>query len=396
MRFLSLAIISMAQLICWDAFIPIMPNLAKTYHVKPELITYGITIFALSYIISSQFTAYFIDKHSSGKIIKYGLFTAFLINISSVFINNFYLFLALRALLGLSLSVTIAVNSIIDKIYPKQEAVKIFSYLNSALGLGLVVAPLIGTQITKYLNYNFVFIFQGVYCLIGYYCTNKILNNEKLTISTHNKLNIKIIVQLLQNKDLIYISAIRTLSYLPHFLFVTFSSIFLLTVLKLSLNTYSIIMSWLGLAYILGGYLSKIINEKIGFIGTAVLGFLLVNAGTLIFAAININSISEQWGLMILLLGIYLLLISLGGSLLSPFCSKMLIEKCSHAISSASSLSMIYTYSFCSLIASLISQLNDLKNTLVSSSIISGITLVIIVLMYIRFLRKTHKEILVN
>jgi predicted MFS family arabinose efflux permease len=389
MKFISLASISMATLMCWDAFIPIMPALSKSYCIAPKSMTYGITIFAFSYIISSQYTSYLIDKYSPVKIVKYGLLAASIINLMFIFVNNFYLFLFLRSCLGVSLSVTIAVNSIVNKLYSETDAVKVFSYLNSSIGLGLVAAPLIAIQISNYFNYDYVFMFQSIYCFFCFYCF-KYLLKSLATFEVNSNFNSKVVFNLLRNKDLIFISAIRTFSYLPHFIFVSFSSIFILTILRSNADTYSLIMSALGFSCILGGYITKLLNERFNISTVSIAGLIILNCGTLVFW----TSRNIDLGSMFLLvtLSFYLFLISIGRSLISPLCSMLLIKKCSDSISSASSLSMIYTYSFCSLVIFSISEISKseiLKIEIINSSCFFGIASAIATIIYLYHLKKS-------
>ena len=377
-----LSFIQLSPLFVWDTFLPIMPSMAKKYEIDSTLMSYGITIFAFSYILSSQISAYLSDKYTPKYILPIGLIVGGSINFLIPFVNNFYIFLLLRAITGVFLSVTISINSIVNDIYNDQERIKVFSIMTSLAGIGLAIAPVIGVQLSKFFGDSSIFIFLSIYCIISASFSRIILKNIVYKEKHNGGFTIKNVLSLLRNKEMLYLSHIRLFSYLPHFIFVTFSSIVLIEHFRMEKGTYSLIMFLLGVSSILGGYISHFLFAKIGLHKTTLLGCFMLFLGSIVSLflifnpELNIKFIS-------LIIITFCILISIGRTLLSPFISVKITEKFSNCISSASSLSMIYMYLISIALATYYSGVQiNIVNLIFATSLPICIVLSLIVISY--------------
>jgi DHA1 family 2-module integral membrane pump EmrD-like MFS transporter len=153
--------------IATDIYIPSLPAMQEYFKTTPELTQFSISIYLLSLSISQFFYGILSDRFGRKPMILIGLVISCIGSIFCVFAPSVHFLLFGRLIQGAGLGFSISIGrSIMPDVYSDKELVKMASYVAMSIPMVLMIAPVLGGYIQKYLGWRANFIFLLIYLFI--------------------------------------------------------------------------------------------------------------------------------------------------------------------------------------------------------------------------------------
>ncbi|SPR02177.1 MFS transporter [Orientia tsutsugamushi] len=189
---------SMEASICF----PVLEEIQTYFNISKHKAQFMISINFVSLGIFGILVGYISDYFSPLKLLYFGIILLGISSLGCVMAHTINVLLLFRFLQGLSAAFPVVIcSTIIVKIYPQDQSVRLLNFINSIVTICLMIAPLIGSIVMYFLGWRFVFIVTLLTCILGFigtiYCSRKIeitVLPKKLSLE-HLKKDIQYILQ---------------------------------------------------------------------------------------------------------------------------------------------------------------------------------------------------------
>jgi MFS transporter, DHA1 family, multidrug resistance protein len=244
-----------------DLYVPSLPRIAAFFNVTSGLTQLSVGLYMIASGVGSLFLMFFADCLKQKKII-FASNVLFVLGsfLPVIFINIYCLFIA-RIMQGIAVSgLGVASRVIATDCFKGKELAKILTYFAIAWGLGPIIAPVIGSYLQYYFNWQASFIFYGIYGLILLICAYKFLpdTNPQLVSIVSGKI-LQNIRAVLINPIFLYGGIVLSLCYVALIVFNVLGPFLIQTSLKYSVVAYGHMAFLLGLGYFIGGLCNRIL-----------------------------------------------------------------------------------------------------------------------------------------
>jgi len=147
---------------------PLISLYSELYHVSPETASLSISLTTITMSACLFFVSLFISAWNRKLIMSYSLILTSLCAILTVFITNFYIFLALRFFEGIVVAgfPSIAMTYLHEEFSPRDIG-KVIGYYVSGTAIGGFLGRILTGIFTDVLNWHIAFLIQGFICLIA-------------------------------------------------------------------------------------------------------------------------------------------------------------------------------------------------------------------------------------
>jgi MFS transporter, DHA1 family, 2-module integral membrane pump EmrD len=274
-----LFLVTIAQ-ISLNIVVPILPVLVDKFHTSVGAMQSSISIYILSFGLSSLFYGPFSDFLGRKPIILFGISIHLVGTIIAAISFNLSFFLLGRMLQGIGAGATALTSRTIIRDYFEGKAMhQAVTTLVMVMAISPAVAPTIGGLIYTWIDWRAIFGFVGIYIILILLFTNAFLpetNKEVKTSPLSWKKIISFYIFLLRHKVyIVYVTAI-ILSYSCQVVYLTVSPFVFQQHLKLSPEQYGNLIFLPAVGYFIGGFCIKffhriISTERIIKIGAIIL-----------------------------------------------------------------------------------------------------------------------------
>ncbi|BBH53201.1 MFS transporter [Fluviispira sanaruensis] len=144
---LSVFLIIFIDLLGFGMFIPIMPQIARTFHASDSQITLLSTWFSLATVLSVVFIGHLSDRYGRRKVLISTVAISSIAQLLTGFSTSYLLLVGARVLAGFASGNLSAAQACIADITEKKERAKFMVIIGLAFGGGFSFGPAIGTLV---------------------------------------------------------------------------------------------------------------------------------------------------------------------------------------------------------------------------------------------------------
>ncbi len=274
--------------ICVTSFVQISDQFNLTPFATELLL--GINLFC--HCLASLFAGTIGDKYGKKKTISAGL-VIFIIGSYLCFIATGYnLLLVARAIQGIGVAMPMVLGLVVlMDYYPKNQHYKMMAMLNGFCTIGVCIAPVIGSYITIYLGWRFVFLLLAIFGILSLIIFSLIIKSDR-----HNNTKIKISIAeylpIFKSKTILIYLIILCSEIGGYYAFIAMAPLIYVKSFGLSLGYFGFYQAMLTLSFgLFSIFSSKIINiigKKNAFFSSMCL-IIISNLLFIIFVIFNIK-----------------------------------------------------------------------------------------------------------
>lgn len=275
--------------------IPSFPDMIKHFNTTPQMMQLVVGINFLGVCISSLIYGAFSEKYGRRTPLLIGQIVFFIGSLGCILsFDNIYMLLLFRFIQGFGASSVFVISSaIIFDIYNKQEAAKIYGYMNSIITLFMAGSPILGSIINELLGweYNFYVILgaSAISLVTVWKYVYETLPPEKRTPVTIQD-TFSAYKSIVTSKITIGLLIIVATTVSSYFVYVTYLSIIFIDYLKVPEIEYGYYQAATTMAFAFASFSTSYFIKKIGYITTRNLSSVFTaisSLGFLIFAFIT-------------------------------------------------------------------------------------------------------------
>ena len=181
-RFIAIIILAITPLsgISIDMYAPSLPTIAHFFHISAALSKTTITLYLIGFGLGQIIFGCLNDSFGRKKPLFLDTTAFTLSSLIIAFVPNLALFLIMRILQGATAaSVSVSVKAINADIFEGSELVKITTYYSAIWSTCLILAPLLGSYIQHYFNWQanfYFFALFGAVCTLLTFCLPETIN----------------------------------------------------------------------------------------------------------------------------------------------------------------------------------------------------------------------------
>lgn len=292
-----------------DIYIPAIPTMRELLNTSQENIQLTLSLFmlmtGLGQLVFGPITDHFGRRSLALLSVAFFIFGSGLCALS----NSIQLLIIARILqaFGGCGMLVVAFASVRDQ-YSGNDAAKVYSFLNCAIGLSPLFAPIIGSYLFDWFNWRAGFIFLTIMSSLIFLVTCFRMT-ETLPKENRTKLTGDVFLryfQVLKNRTFISYAFSATAGLMTFFVFFSSSPYIILNLLHVPVKYFGYYFFTVGATFFLGSLICGKLVHKIGTFNAVIIGILLMFlAGVIMFTWYRISGISTaQYILPCMLAGV--------------------------------------------------------------------------------------------
>ena len=280
-----------------DAFVPSLPAIMQHFSTTRALTQHSVAIYFLGYGITLLFYGAWSEKYGRRKILLFGHVVFLLGTLLCIFAPNIKLFLLGRLIEGFGISCTIAMlRAILKESFDDHALARVMSYVSLIFGLVPALAPVLGSYLQHWFNWQGIFVFMLPYAFIAMLIIWRLLPETCKTLDpSHAKFKVMCrgYWQLIGNwpfiGNLLCIGAI----YAGMIIYFVLSSFLFQKDLGVSVTEYGRLALLVALAIFASKYLNVILVKRLPLIKVVIIGLFACLFGSMLmlllaFAGFNV------------------------------------------------------------------------------------------------------------
>lgn len=299
-------LLALLSILTVNIYLPAIPYLQTAFMTTKAYMGMTISLYMLGLAIGIPTYGALADHINPKKILGFGLIIYIAASVIAIFSTDVYVFMLARLLQGLSAACALSLWQLFAFIFFEQKAKHIINSGFIIIGSMPALAPLVGGIITSYTSWHGIFIFLAILALIMLTLTIQLKLPENKTPKKDNKTQGNIILSVLNQyrhvfSDGKFIVLTLASSFVYMSVYIYLSEVpFLLAKLHYTTKEFSLFFIPISVAFIIGGFLSKILlksNSSFGKIITTVSGLFILSLFIVVIADF-INISLSGWLLM--------------------------------------------------------------------------------------------------
>lgn len=275
----------------FDIFVPSFPQLQNYFNLSPFWVEALLSVNFLGYCVSLFFTGSLADRYGRKPIILLGLWIFIVGSIICLLATLSYNFLLIgRILQGIGVAAPAILSFlIIADHYPLKQQQFLLAILNGFMNTAAGLAPVIGSYITMYFNWQGNFQALLIIAVVALIMVTFYIPHSKSSI-IQKDLPVIDYMTLLRSKPLLLLVAHIVIILVPYWIFVGMSSLLYLKDLGVSLSHFGYYQGILALVFAIGsvsfGFIVKRYDQiKMLYIGLIIyiIGLFFVSLATFFY-----------------------------------------------------------------------------------------------------------------
>jgi multidrug resistance protein len=325
-----------------DAYLPALPLVQNYYNVSSYQVQSTVVTYLIGFGVGSLIFGPFSDRFGRKPTLIVGLSGFILFSIMLPFCQNIDQMLFLRFLQGIMVGApgVITKSIIVDIYHDLLSRIRYMTYIATAWGSGIVIAPLIGSYIINFWGWQAPFYFMAVYAFV----VLTILLFIPETLKSPTNINIsqwaKNGIEILSNKNFIVFTLYCVLLYSLMSIGNVLLPFIIQSTLHFSTIEYGRIIIIISAGWFSGNLLNRLLLKWIPVKRLLILAFFLLIflATAMVVTSLFITNIS--------LLVIFSCFILMCGGICYPNCLGIIMGQNSHISGSVSSLATFFIFAF--------------------------------------------------
>ena len=364
-----------------DMYLPAFSAISKNLAAPENLVQLSLTTYFIGLALSQLLYGPIIDRYGKKFPLYFGLMLFIISSIACCFATNIYELIFFRFFQAMGACVGIvAPRAIVRDIFSAQESARVFSHLMLVMGLGPILAPLVGSVILGMFGWKAIFVFLtafGIFCLaVTHFAipqTTPPNKEEKISQA------LKKYWEILQDRNFLVASFTGSLVLSGLFAYITASAFAYIEYFHLSAKRFSLIFSLNAFGFIAASQINAYLLKKISLerILSKILYLPMIAGIALIIVGLKFPSF---WPFTITL---FFFIASIGA--IVPNTTALALSKQTKRSGSSSALLGAIQFSFATAMSFLISNLHD--GGISSMAIVTGICGIVACAFYKTFKR---------
>lgn len=267
-----------------DLYVPSLPMISSYFNSPNFLVQLTVSLYLLGYGIGQIILGVLSDSFGRRKILLISSIFFSLISLISILFSNIFVLEFGRFIQGICVAgLAVVARAMLVDIFSGIKLSKLSNYFTISWSLGPIIAPFIGSELTKYLGWKsnfYLFAIYGfiifLYSYFNFKETNLNLSNFSIRKASSD------ILEISTNKIFVLTTIISALGYGVIVLFNTVGPFLVEVSLKYSVSSYGNITMLLGCAYFFGAMTNRLVITKFSLNQLLVFGLFSACLGSLI------------------------------------------------------------------------------------------------------------------
>jgi DHA1 family bicyclomycin/chloramphenicol resistance-like MFS transporter len=274
-----------------DMYLPAFAAISESFAAPKNMVQLSLAAYFIGLSLGQLLYGPVIDRFGKKIPLFFGLTVFTISSIACCFTQDIEHFIILRFFQALGACSGIVVpRAIVRDIFSPQESAQIFSHLMLVMGLGPILAPILGSFILNVFGWKMIFIFLGAFGILCLLLTKMALPKTKGPDPDEKISNgLKKYLGILHDRNFVVCSFSGGLAMAGMFSYVTGSPFVYLQFFGLSAKYYSLVFAVNAFGYITAAQINAKILKKIPIekVLAKVLFIPAFTGGALIFVSIN-------------------------------------------------------------------------------------------------------------
>lgn len=279
----------------FDLFVPGFPQLQSYFGLSPFWVEALLSVNFIGYCISLFFVGGLADRYGRKPIILLGLFIFILGSVFCLFAESYFFIFIGRFLQGIGVAAPAILSFlIIADTYSLKEQQFLMAMLNGSLNVAAGIAPVIGSYLTLYFNWQGNFTALLILGLIALVMTMIFIPHYKLSAQKEMHL-LRGYFLIFKSKPVMLLIICMLLIFTPYWIFVGVSPLLYIKDLGISLGYFGYYQGVLAFIFALGSILFGLLLKRYDFGQKNMLyiGVLIIIASLLLIGMISaLNSVN--------------------------------------------------------------------------------------------------------
>jgi DHA1 family bicyclomycin/chloramphenicol resistance-like MFS transporter len=247
----------------FDLFVPSFPELQSDFNVSPFWVEASLSINFIGYCISLFFVGALADHIGRKPIILLGLIAFCIGSVFCIFAPSYFFFLSGRFLQGIGIAAPAILSFlIIADSYPLKEQQFWMAMLNGSMNTAIAAAPVIGSYITLYFDWQGNFVALLALGLVVLIISHLFLPHSKLP-RKKEKVSFLGYVPIVKSNSLMLLIMHLIIMFAPYWIFVGISPLLYMESLGVELSHFGFYQGVLALVFAVGSVLYGFIMHSL-------------------------------------------------------------------------------------------------------------------------------------
>ncbi len=259
-----------------DIYVPALPEMVRYFNSTPSHLQWTITIYLLAFSFGQPLVGPLSDRYGRKPILVIGIAVFFLGSLLAVFTHALHVLDLARFIQGMGVTtVAIMLKTLAADCFTGLELVKVMSYALTAYGIGPIIAPVIGAYLTHYFSWHANFlalvVYSGFLLLLIIFSlkeTNKDIRRHDLKTIWKNN------VLVMMNQQFLFTCISGGICFATVYSFNVLAPFTIQGELHYSILQYGYFSLMVGLAYLLGGLLNRVLIHYVSSAGIVTTGLI--------------------------------------------------------------------------------------------------------------------------
>ncbi|MDD7805155.1 MAG: Bcr/CflA family multidrug efflux MFS transporter [Endozoicomonas sp. (ex Botrylloides leachii)] len=160
---LMLGALTMLGPMAVDLYLPALPAIAQAMEEPLSKIQFTLSAYIISFAFGQLIYGPISDRFGRQKIILLGIIFFFITSLASALSSNAMQLSIIRILQAMSgAAVMVTIPAMVNDLFPKKDSAKALSSILLVMVIAPLVAPILGGQILKFMNWQALFLFLAV------------------------------------------------------------------------------------------------------------------------------------------------------------------------------------------------------------------------------------------
>ncbi|WP_138378895.1 multidrug effflux MFS transporter [Luteithermobacter gelatinilyticus] len=143
--------------------VPSLPGLAHIFQLEYDSLQYAVSAYLLGIGLSQPVHGFLCDRYGRRPVLLFSLLLFVLASLGCVIVENWFLLVTMRFMQAIGVGVgTVTSRAIVTDVSSRQHAAQTLSYIAMAMGIGPIIAPVLGGYLDVTFGWQSSFLFSGV------------------------------------------------------------------------------------------------------------------------------------------------------------------------------------------------------------------------------------------
>ena len=335
-----------------DIFVPVVPKLVHVFGTTASVVQLTLSVFMLGIGLGQLIVGPLTDRLGRRPVILLSVVIYTLASLGAALAHHITFLIVMRLIESLgACGMMVCANAVVRDLFKGNQAAEIYSYLNGAISLSPLIAPLLGGYLYAYFGWRAPFFVLGimgalVFCMIA--CLfDETLQNK--TDSLALPMVFKHYLQVVKNRQFLGFTALASFELSVFLTFFSVSPYILIKTLHVSETRFGLYFGMVGLMFMVGSITAGRLNLKIGIRRLTLLGSVLSSTGGVLMCLLTLLH-----GTSLLTFTLPMMITAMGGSFMLGAMAAGAIAAFPDMAGTASALYGMIEFTFATVVSSVV------------------------------------------